>query len=39
MQALLLRNPVKLSRDFNVPIFANQWGIKRSVDESSGRLR
>ena len=39
LRALLERNPIKLSKDANVPILANQWGVKRSVSEARGRLR
>lgn len=29
----------QLSRAFSVPVFCNQWGIKRSVPDASGRLK
>ncbi|KAL1514538.1 hypothetical protein AB1Y20_003635 [Prymnesium parvum] len=35
---LLQRNPVKLAREHGVPVYCNQWGVKRSVSEASGRL-
>ena len=39
LQALLERNPLKLMREHNVPVLANQWGVKRSVSEDRGRLQ
>eukprot|EP00966_Prymnesium_polylepis_P250328 5788219-Prymnesium_polylepis.1 len=38
LQWLLQRNPLKLAREHGVPIYANQWGVKRSVSEARGRL-
>ena len=38
LRSLLDRNPLKLQREHRVPVFANQWGIKRSVPDSHGRL-
>ena len=34
LRALLERNPLKLAREANVPVLANQWGVKRSVSEA-----
>ena len=39
LRALLDRNPLKLSREANVPVLANQWGVKRSVSAARGRLQ
>lgn len=39
LQGLLDRNPLRLSREYQVPLLCNQWGVKRSVTESRGRLR
>ena len=39
LQALLERNPVKLALENNVPVLANQWGVKRSVSAARGRLQ
>jgi len=36
---LLERFPLQLMRQYNVPVLANQWGVKRSVGEARGRLR
>jgi hypothetical protein len=38
LASLLARNPLKLMREHAVPVLANQWGVKRSVPISSGRL-
>ena len=35
---LLEHYPLRLRNDFSVPIFANQWGVKRSVPLANGRL-
>ena len=39
LSALLERNPLKLREEYDVPLLANQWGVKRSVSEARGRLR
>ena len=39
LQALLERNPLRLMREANVPVYANQWGVKRSISEANGRLK
>ena len=38
LDAMLARNPLALAAAAEVPVFCNQWGVKRSVSEAHGRL-